>query len=189
MIFSKTKNQLCVVCFLAVFVLVIIFIVRPLFSSINKHSDNFSLQKSILVISANQLKDVKKFQDDYAKITPEIEKLTSSFINYEAPVKFIEFLEDTALSSGVGIIIRPTNSLKEEGYKSLTFEVIIAGSFPRCSRFLDSLEESSWIFELISFKIDKVPERSRWLKQFEYLNDGETVFIFSIKAYSNEKNE
>ena len=186
---SKRKIQLTVLFFLMGLTSLIIFALMPLFKEVSKASDNLSWQKAILGTIDDQIADVESFQNNYKHYQKDIKKVDDSFINYEAPIKFIGFLEDRAKEVSLDIQIIPVSALQKEGetYKTIDFQVIVAGPFLKCIRFLDRLEQSPWLFETASLYVEKIQARSRWLKVFENTEIGEIAMTLEITSLANDK--
>jgi len=183
----KVKTKIIAVILLTVVVIALwgVFAARPLLERMVEDSKKLTWQRSILALTERQLMDVYLFQKKYVQLKGTLDKVDSSFINFKAPIDFIEFLEREAKKSNLEIIIMPSGTGEQDPFRIIDFEIVLAGSFPQCLRFTESLEMSPFLFELSDLRIEKISQRSNWLRRFEKLSIGEVVFNIKLTVFSN----
>ncbi|MCD6500868.1 hypothetical protein J7K42_02525 [bacterium] len=183
---AKRKIYLINLSFLTVFCLGIIFGVLPLLAEIKKSSEDLRFQKRAFNLFQNQLTDLENFQKDYSSYQSTLEKIKKSFVSPDVPIRFIEFLEKEARESEIEIEIFPLtfSSPQSDSWKSTGFRIFVGGPFSNCLRFLERLEQSSYLVEIFQLNIERMGEKGQ--RRFESLSPGDVIFNISLKTFSGE---
>lgn len=182
----KKKNNISIVIILILSLLLIVFLIYPLFSEIKKVSQNLLSQKENFAFLVNKLENLQKFEIRFEEIRPNLEKTDNFFIEAEAPVEFIRFLENTARDCGISLKVSPFPLLKTEKdpWPFLIFQISSTGSFPNFLRFLEKLESSQYLIEIQNLNISRVSESELKLKGFEKFSLGDVITNLSLKVYA-----
>ncbi len=190
MMSSRKKLLFTIFLFSSGLSLLAFFAIKPLVVNIRKNAESLTWQRSILKLLDDQIANVASFKQNYQIFQPILEKLNQGFISQEAPIRFIQFLEKEAQKNNIIVNVLPLSSLKKESdFLSLDFEILTAGSFLGCARFLAALELSPWFFEISDFRIERIGRKSRWQNQFEELKEGDVISSISLKAFTKKNNE
>ena len=174
----------------AVLVLVI-FIIYPLFSEIKKSSAEYLDQKSKLAGLEDKNKNLQQFQAAYQDYEPDLEKINALFIDLTEPVNFIEFLEKEALQSQLFIEIAPLASEKVKGdnWPSMNFQLVLNGSFPGFLQFFEKLESSPYLVEIVSLNMRRLNDWDVRADKFKSFSVGDINASFLIKAYAQTNTQ
>jgi len=123
-------------------------------------SQNIVLQKKVQNLLELRIKDFENFQKNHFFYQSIFKKIENSFVNKEAPIEFMEFLEKEAKDASLSIKISPfVVSAKEKGYwVSLGFQILLQGNFSNCLRFLERVEQSPWLVEILQINVEKISE-------------------------------
>ena len=187
----KRKIQISIVMFVFIFVLSLFFVFRPLVVKIKNKSESLSAQKTSLLFLEKQIKNVQEFQKQFSTDKGGLNNLNSSFLNYFAPVEFFEFLEEVASNTGVFLDASPLpekQQKEETKIKTMIFEVLIAGDFSDCLRFLKQIEKGPFLSQTTRISIEKLNKNTERYKQFQGLVPGQVVFTINLEVLAKEKN-
>ena len=186
----STKKKIYITLF--IFSLLIGVLIRfgffPVFQGLKESSQELLLQKKVLDLFRSQVGDLENFQRDYSLFQPVLEKLQGSFVDKEVPIDFIEFLERETTKAGLSIKIFPfTVSLSErDPWLPVAFSISAGGVFSDYLRFLERLEQSSWLTEISQLNIERITEKSAKINEFETLKVGNVYTTLILRAFSEE---
>ncbi len=185
---AKQKIYITLVLFGILFFLFVSFLVLPFFKKLEKTSQELALQKTTLSLFENQLKELRDFQGKYPSYQPFLAEIEELFVSQDAPIEFIEFLEKEARASELSLEIAPLNlrTTKNDLWPPVAFSLSLAGRFPNCLRFLERLEESSWLIEITQLTFGEISEKSSWLEKFENVQPGDIYLNLTLKVFSPE---
>lgn len=153
---KKITITLIIICLLAV--LIIIFIIVPLFKSIESSSKEIIVQKqkaALLESEGLNLKENEALEEVSQQFLQEIRKL---FIDSEVPLEFVNFLENTSQECQLSIDILPNFQTKKEvsSWSYSVFQLVSTGSFPDFLRFLEKLENSPYLIDIQDINISRL---------------------------------
>jgi len=156
----KDKTYISSVSFIGVISLLIIFVIYPLFSNIKEQSQEFISQKNYyleLQIRDDNFQGLKKFNQMHQQ---ELAKIDYLLIDPDKPIDFNIFLEKTAQDSNLQIKISNVQIGKPEAnqWNFLNYQLTLIGSFINLTRFLDKLENSSYLVETVNLNIRESEE-------------------------------
>lgn len=156
----------------AVFLLLFLFLIRPLLKQVKESFVEYRSVKQELLHLENKSMAIKKMERNYDKsLKKYIEKIDDYFIDSEVPVDFIRFLEETALSSGVLIDVSPLSSRASDTQTSMSFQIkITSNNFENLFSFLERIERSRYLIEVQGLNIRG--------------SEGEASLIMPIKVLS-----
>ena len=182
----KTKINLSIIIFIIFAILVIVFLIQPLFSAIKKISQETISQRQKIVEVQAKIENLEKFKSDYQRIKTDLEKINTLFVDPDLPIEFISFLEKISSDSQVKVSITPglPQKLKEGPWPSLTFQITSASSFPNFLKFLEKLESSNYLIEIQNLNISRLSETELKSKEFEKLSLGDVKATLSIKVFT-----
>jgi len=182
----KNKVNLSLIILALLTIISIVFVIYPLFSGIKKNSEELVSQRKNLLSFETNIKNLEKFKTLYQEIEPNLENINTLFVNPEAPVKFISFLETTARDCQVPIKISSTLPSKTERYiwPSLDFQITSISSFPKFLKFLEKLEAGPYLIEIRNLNISKLTEEKIRSEEFEIFSLKDVKSTLSIKVFS-----
>lgn len=183
----KNTIRISLLIVLALSVSLSVFLIRPIFSGIKKNSEELINQKQKINFLEEKINNIEEFKKNQDEIGKNLEKIKTLFVESEAPVNFIGFLEQTAKESQLSIKISPSASTKrvEDPWSSIVFEITSATPFPSLLRFLEKLESNPYLIKIQSFSITRLKEGDLRTKELEGLSIGSVKAILSMKVYAN----
>ncbi|MDD2696559.1 MAG: type 4a pilus biogenesis protein PilO [Candidatus Pacebacteria bacterium] len=154
------KINLTLVVFLLLIALATAFIILPLFQGINDNAKALISEKQNFISLEANISNLEKFKVLYKDLEDILNKINNLFVNSEVPIEFITFLEDTSEKCQLKIEIIPSSDKKteEKGWSYLNFQINTTGSFPNFMKFLEKLENSSYLIEVQSLSINKLAQ-------------------------------
>ncbi|XOB42105.1 MAG: hypothetical protein ACKKMP_01840 [Candidatus Nealsonbacteria bacterium] len=183
----KNQVKLSLVIFLALSAFMIIFLIYPLFKDIKENATELSFKKQDSLYLDSKLKNIEDFRKDYKEIKANLEKGESLFVNSEAPVDFIGFLEDISEASNVSIRISPSEPAKKPGdpWYSIIFQVNAVSSFPDLLKLIEKLESGPYLVQIENINIIRLTSDALRSKELEVYSVGDASASFSVKAFAN----
>lgn len=138
----------------------IFLVILPISRNIKKTSEELISQRNNLSSLEKELESLKGGKISRDSISEISKRINELFIDSEIPVKFINFLEQESASSQLSIEISPISSSKKEAdpWPSLSFQVRTDGSFQNFLKFLERIENSPYLIEIISLSLEKSKE-------------------------------
>jgi len=130
--------------------------IYPFFSEIEKNSLELVIQKDRLVQLEEEAEALKRGEALYNSQTENIAKIDTLLVNADLPTEFMAFIEDSAAKSGVKIEISSAFSPRPEPgtWSGIGFQVSVNGPFPNCLRFIDRLEASPYLIDILNFNVN-----------------------------------
>jgi len=182
----KKKIAISILSFLVLSILLIIFLIYPLFLEIKKISQDFLSQKQKLVALEEKVENLEKFKIIFPEISPNLEKIDNLFVDPEMPVDFIRFLEETSQDFQVSLKISPGPIIKMEKdpWSSISFQLGLVGSFPNFAKFLEKLESTFYLIEIQNLTITHLSGTELKSKEFEEFSLGDVKATLSLKIYT-----
>jgi len=158
------KTYIISLFFVGFFIASTIFLIIPLVKGINgieKDSRDLIIVKADREFFSEEKNNIEKLENTFKEIQPNIEKTNVFFVSPEVPVDFISFLEKLASESDIFLKIYPSGvSLVENSNKNLwsflNFNLEAFGSFSDFSKFIEKLENSSYLIQVQNLNIRKV---------------------------------
>lgn len=170
---TKQKTIFLIIIFPVLILVISVFVIYPLFSEIQKSSQNIIEEKKRLVSLEVQAESLEKFKDSGQDFDQNIEKIDSLFVNGEMPLDFINFLEKIkkdyklSLKISIGVIKKEEKDI----WSSITFNINAIGNYDKFMKFLEKIETGPYLTRISDLNLSKG----------ENLNDVEAVF--SLKAF------
>lgn len=177
-----------VLMFLVSFFALLFLAVIPLLLNIQKHSQNLAAEKAISEILEKQIRDLENFTNQSSSLQETLGQVDDFFLNFSAPVDFFEFLEQQAQKDNVELDALPVFADSSDKHLHINFQILTAGSFPACLKFLEQLEASPFSFEVSELSIVRIGKNETRFKQFKNLSEGNVIFSIILKAFAKEKN-
>lgn len=147
----KNRLYLILIIFTLVSVLIIIFLVYPLFLDIKNISKEILSNKEESAFLQDQSQEFDSFKNKLNRYEPDLHSMEQLFINPKDPVTFIEFLESTSSDSNVELMI---NLVKNTAKDSLDnpqvsyFQVDAKGSFQNILLFFQKIEKGPYLLKI-----------------------------------------
>jgi len=171
------KNKIIIVCLsvclIDVFLFILLFL--PLLKSIKIASAELSVKKSASLALEKQAAALADFANNASDLQKYSRLTQGAFVDYSAPVEFLNFLESWANFYRLDVDITPLDSpqAKEDIWKSAIFRVKGEGALSDCLRFVEMLENSRWVLNVIKLDLQK-------------MDDGKTNIWLEIKVFSSD---
>ena len=173
------KNRLysILIIFTLALVLIIIFLVYPLFLDIKNISRETLSNKEESAFLQDQSREFDSFKNKISIYEPDLFKMEKIFIDPKDPVKFIEFLESTSLNSNIELSI---NLVKDTTKDSLNnpqvsyFQVDARGSFQNIMIFFQKIEKGPYLLKINKASISNLGKTEQVRESNNLL---EAVFI------------
>ncbi|MEK7103822.1 MAG: hypothetical protein AAB842_00280 [Patescibacteria group bacterium] len=183
---EKQKIKIDITVFAAFLILAVFLGIVPLSSQLSLDSKNLATKKSTLSFLESQIKTLNDFQNSSLEYQQKISKLNASFVSQEAPIEFIEFLEQEASKQGLKISLSSVGGVSEQKGNRLTmgFRATLIGSFPNVLVFLKKIEQSIWLIKVEQVNIDRMGDKNKPYSP-ENAQVGQVVLSLSFKAFSS----
>lgn len=181
MISAKQRIYLTGLIFLAIFICVFFTAVLPMAGKVKNNSDELALKEEILVILESQLSAFRDFQSQYSVYSEYASTTKDSFVTADAPIGFMEFIEEQAELFGLELEVASL-SVPDESGMSTGFQVMIDGNFINCIKFLERLEYGPWMIAIPETRITRISERSLRTEEESDLQVGDTSFAIIVHA-------
>ena len=179
---SIKKIYLLIAIFLGINILLCVFIIFFFLKPIKDSSQSFLEAREKLSFLTSQAKDFEKIKNFYTKHKSDFEKIDNAFINPDAPIDFINFLEknaqDCQLQLKINSLIR--EQTKEGAMPGLFFQININGLFSNLLRFINRIEKGQYLVEITDFNIQFFRQDD---SNADLLNS-ESQILLTIKAFS-----
>lgn len=183
----KNKINLSLVTLLLLAILLVVFLIYPLYKDIRNNSQELISQKQNLIYLEDKLESIEEFRKNHREIKQNLEKTKTLFVNSEAPVGFIGFLERTSQACQASIGISPSSITRnaKDPWPHIAFQINSISSFPNFLKFLDKLESSPYLIEIQGLSINQLTERELRSEELETFSVGDIRASLSIKAFAN----
>lgn len=170
----NNKIKVSIVFFATSIVLIVCFVILPVFSNIESGSREMAKQEGNLVVLETKISNLEEFQATYKGLEEALANIEDLFINSDVPIEFINFLENAASNSSLKIEISSAakQTVKGDTWPSISFQGQVIGSFPDFLKFLNRVENSSYLVEVKSLSIASIGE-------------GKVKANFSFKAFAD----
>lgn len=180
------KIYISIAVFLVVFLAIAFFVILPIVQSIQGDSRELSMIKKAQSTFSKEKETFQKFEEVYKLLETDLEKTENIFVNSEVPINFIDFLEKTAYDSNILVEIFSVDLIKDkkDTWSSLSFQLEIFGSFPDCLRFLEKLENSTYLIDVQGLSIGRLDEDSLESQKLSRFFIGDISTKISLKVFA-----
>jgi Tfp pilus assembly protein PilO len=151
---EKNKIIFSLISFCFFVLLLIFFLIFPLFKEIKNYSKEIISKKEGGLLLEKKLEDIENFKKNYLHIKENLEKIENLFVNLETPVDFIRFLENNSQDLSIKISLAGIGK-EEKGWSYLNFSINTRGSFTQFLKFLEKIESSPYLIEINSLNIKR----------------------------------
>lgn len=184
----KRKIYITMAVTLVVSVCLLVLGIIPFAGQMVQSSQAFASQRALLDVINARIDEVKGFQDDRSSLSHNLDRLDSVFVEADSPVLFLNHLETIARASSLSIRIYPFQPqvAADDLWLSIGLRVNLGGGVQGCLRFLEALEQSKWLFEVLELDLQKISDESSGYREFENLQKGDAYCSLTLKAYSGE---
>lgn len=186
MLSGSKKIYLSILIFVTASIVAAVLLILFLFNSVKGSSEAFSLEKEKTTSLSKEKENRKKMEDLYGNYQSDLDKIEKLFVDQDAPIEFIDFLERTASASQgqLKILSMTKKSEKEDSWPCLLFQLSAIGSFSNFSKFLQKLENSPYLIETLELNAGALSEKELKSKEFENLPSADTNTILLIKVFA-----
>jgi hypothetical protein len=157
----KLQNNIYILLggFFLVVMLLVVFLIYPMFLEIKNDSESISLIKEQVASIGAQSTQLDSFKEKYQSQQDNLKNIDRFFVDAKDPIDFIKFLEAMASHSGVSINITLVHSkeaqLSQTGDPVAVFQVRTTGPFSGTVRFAQQLESGNYLVNIKSMTIKK----------------------------------
>lgn len=136
-------------------------IVFPLLGKIEESSRELVLQNQKLTSFSKKEENLRELEKTYQIHQKDLEKIENLYIDPETPIDFISFLEKMAFDSGAEIEISlVSGKIQETDFgRALSFNISLKTFYPNFLKFLEKLENSPYLVEILDLNIKKSEEK------------------------------
>jgi hypothetical protein len=170
----------------ALSILLIVFFIVPIFRQIAGISQDFYSQKNELAYLNEEKNNLKKIENIYQTYQSDLDKIENLFFDPEVPIGFIAFLEKTAADCQIKLEISSMvkKTEKEDTWPSLSVQLLTTGSFTNSSKFLEKLENSPYLIEILDLNVRKLAGKEASTGGLANIPEPDTAAILSIKVFT-----
>jgi len=156
---------------------------------IKQGSQDLIIQRKNFLSFDSKVRNLEEFKGIYSEIKPDLEKVSNLFIDIDAPVRFIGFLEALSEDCQLSLEISPQKSSKkqkEDKWSSFFFEITLVGSFPDFFKFLEKLEHGPYLVQVQGLKIKTFTAKELLSQGLKDYSLGDVRANLSIKTFVQE---
>jgi hypothetical protein len=143
-----------------IFALALLGTIWFLFGSIQQDSNNLVATKNSIVALDAQSVETQKFKEKYQDYKPNLEKISSMFVDMDNPVDFIKFLENSAADSDMTSQISLPSAPQLAGQNFAILQFSGTGYFSDVFSFIKTIESGSYLLEVENLSIQPTPNTS-----------------------------
>jgi len=168
----------------------IFLIIYPLFNNIKKNSETFISQKRELALLEVEIENLEKFEKIYQTHYQNLGKIDKLFIDPEIPtdiIEFVAFLRKIAKDSQISIDISsstPKKQIVADPWPSIIFQVSCKGRLSNFEKFLEKLETSPYLIEILNLNIRRLTEKELKPEEFEEFSLADSSISLLIKVFT-----
>ncbi len=188
---NKTKIYLGFLIFSIIFGAIVRFALIPLAGDFQDSSLLVDFSGKALKLFFQRTEDFAAFKNNKPYYENIRNELDGCFARADAPISFIEFLEEEAENFKLSIRIQPM-AIKTETidlWQPVGFQVSLLGSFPASLKFLERVERGPFLSDILQININKVSEEKLKQKEFETAKAGDVSVLLAIKVFSDSPPE
>lgn len=181
----KKKICLTIIIFLAISLVLIIFLVYPFFQQIQESSASLVLEKKTSAFLIQEKQELKKAKQALLKHQESLTRIDNLFIDSENPIVFIGFLEEQAQKSKIYFELSSLGpEQKKEPWPSFHFQISAAGSSSDFLKFLEGLESSPYLIEILNLNMRRLNEPELAGLEFQGLGLGDIRASVLIRVFT-----
>lgn len=153
----NTKNKIIFSSILFIFldILLIVFLIYPLLKDVKIYSQEIVLKKGEIKTLENKIIKIEEFKKNYNEIKKNLDRIEGLFVNFEAPIDFISFLEKNSKDLSIKISLSRAEK-NDKPWPSLSFLINVSGSFQNFLKFFEKIELSPYLVEIKNLNIKKL---------------------------------
>jgi len=187
MLFNKIKIYLGFFIFSIIFGAIFRFALIPFAKEFQDSSLSVDFSGKALKLFFQRAEDFAAFKNNKSYYENIKNELNGCFARADAPISFIEFLEEEAENFNLYIRIQPL-AIKTESidlWQPVGFQVSLLGSFPASLKFLERIEQGPFLSDILQININNVSEEKLKQKEFETEKAGDVSTLLAIKVFSS----
>lgn len=176
---TKKKIYLYLAILIGVSLVFLVLILPGLLKAIREDSEKLISLQNELIFLQKEKENLKQLEVIYQTSQADLEKINALFVDPEVPVEFIDFLEKNGELSQqeIDISLVQRKQGEDEPWPSLLFQISTSGSFPNFLKFLERLQSSPYLVEILNLNIKKATKTGTLLP-------GEVESTFLIKVFT-----
>jgi len=155
----------------------IVFLIPKFLKEIRADSQELVSLKSELASFQKETENLERLTRVYQNYQSNFSKIDQIFVDPETPIEFFSFLEKNATYFQLEYKISPLSG-KETETPSLFFQISVSGSFPNFLKFLERLENSPYLIDVLNLNVKKITTKETPTANIES--------TFLIKVYTKK---
>jgi energy-coupling factor transporter transmembrane protein EcfT len=145
-IFNTRKRGFIVWIVFALLIFIsLFFLIWFSFTKIKDGSKDLFSERTKIALLKKQTIDIEDFKNKYGDYATNLQKIDQAFVDPNNPLKFIEFLEQSAGKVSVDLKISPLSFSEENGLKVLSLQLNSTGNFSDTLNFLEKIEKGPYL--------------------------------------------
>ena len=163
----KKKTYITLAAFSSIHLLLILFVIFPLFQDITKGAKELLSKREKLASLEVKTQKAAVLRKKLQVLKSDLEKIQNLFVDFQMPIEFLQFLEETAKNCDVSVDI----SLLGKREKELDLRLSLIGTFPNCLKFLDKLESAPYLVKIGDFtarKLEKIEQKEASMQNVKF---------------------
>lgn len=171
--------------FLAIGLLLIILVIKPLFQEVKEQSEELVLVKREGAQLLKKEKDIVEIRNVFTRYEKDFEKMENLFVDSENPLFFINFLEKQAAQSEIFLQISSLGfEVKKTPWSSLSFQIKTAGPLKNFLRFLGRLESAPYLIQMVNLNLKMLEEGDIKREEFKNFSEGDIQGFVLIRVFT-----
>jgi hypothetical protein len=173
---TNKKIKISIMAFGGIFIIFLFFAYLPLFFKILENNENLALARDDYFSLKEKRVNLENTRKNFSEFEKKVGKIDSLFLEYENPVEFLNYLDETGRNCGISHQISNLSfgEAGTGGLPSLSLGLSFQSGFSEFSKFLESLNSSSWLLQIESLNI--------WKRE----NEVAASFILKVFCKKNE---
>ncbi len=159
----KKKTILVSLVFVGAIIILLFFVLNPLKSKVEESTENYALAQKDLEMIEGRQKELEKARQDYEEVEKGLDFTKEAFVDSEAPLELLQFLENTASGASLSISISPHNLKEEEEgsfWEGVGLQLSLGGGFSDFLSFFDKIENSPYLIEIQNLSVHQASENN-----------------------------
>lgn len=172
---------------LGIISLFFLFLAIPFFlGKVKKNSESLLFLKQELVSLQGEIENLQILKVIHQNRKDDLERIDDFFVDSEVPIQFIDFLEMNAEATQqkIDIALIPSKKEKDEIWLSLFFQISTSGSSSDFLKFLEKLENSLYLIEVMNLNTKKLTKGEFFPPFSQDFSVGSVESAFLIKVFA-----
>ena len=180
---SRNKIYLSIAIFLLVFVFVCVLGYIFIFNDLQKAASELQKSKTALAELDHSLSGLEDFRQKKSNFDNYSAEVNQIFVDPQAPIAFLGFLEKESKDLGVSFDISPFSLTKEElTVFGSAFYITVSGGATNVLKFFNRLETSEYLFEISKVNISRFSGK----ELLQNVKEGDIILSCVLKTFNKK---